>query len=217
MKRSHRYCIHLLIILCLASHLEGQTMYSIDLMSGLVYNLRSPLLIQEQSKDNQVLMVDFKTSSFSGMPYFLLRFNFHFADHALEIQYLHHKITMNNPQDNVQQFEIDHGFNILSFQYRFELDFLNLRFGAGAIIAYPESIVSSRSFSGAGGIVNSGYYIAGPALLVGANKVFPVSKDFYLSAEILMTSAWALVPIATGQALASNFALHMLFGGGYHF
>ena len=36
----------------------AQTHYSIDLMSGYVFNLRSPLLIQEQGKDNQVLMVD---------------------------------------------------------------------------------------------------------------------------------------------------------------
>jgi hypothetical protein len=195
----------------------AQTHYSIDLMSGYVFNLRSPLLIQEQGKDNQVLMVDYKTESLSGLPYFLLRFNFHFADRALEIQFLHHKITVTSPQGPVQQFEINHGFNILSFHYRLRMDFLNLRFGAGAIIAYPESIVSGHSFSGSGGLFDSGYYLAGPAILVGANKAFTLSEKLYLNTEILFTTAWALVPTATGQGFASNFAVHFLLGGGYQF
>lgn len=186
-------------------------------MSGFVFNLRSPLLIQEQGKDNHVLMVDYKTESFSGLPYFLLRLNFHFADRGLEIQFLHHKISMTSAQNQVQQFDINNGFNILSFHYRLGLDFLNLRFGAGVIIAYPESVVSGHSFSGRGGFLDSGYYLAGPALLVGANKEFAISEKFYLNTEILFTTAWALVPIATGQAFASNFALHLLLGGGYRF
>jgi len=209
--------VYLFITLFCVAESFAQTHYTIDLMSGYVSNLRSPLLIQEQGKDNQVLLVDYKTESFSGLPYFLLRFNFHFADRALEVQFLHHKISMASPQGQLQQFEINHGFNIISFHYRLRMDFFNLRFGAGAIIAYPESIVSGHSFSGSGGLLDSGYYLAGPALLVGANKEFAVSEKFYLSTEILVTTAWALVPIATGQAFASNFAVHFLLGGGYQF
>jgi hypothetical protein len=216
MKGSRTYFIYFFTILTVSQSV-AQTATSIDLMSGFAYNLRSPLLIQEQGKDNHVLLVDYKTGSFSGLPYFLLRFNLHFADRALEIQFLHHKIRLNNPQDEVQQFEIDHGFNILSLHYRLGMDIFNLRFGVGAIIAYPESVVSGIHVSGQGGILNTGYYLAGPAFLVGANKIFPISKNIYLNTEVLFTTAWALVPIATGRAYASNFALHLLFGGGYKF
>jgi len=195
----------------------AQSDYSIDLMSGFVLNLRSPLLIQQQGKDNQVPLVDYRTDSFGGFPYFLLRVNVHFGTRALEIQYLHHKISLKSPQGDVEQFDIEHGFNIVSLHYRLGMGLLNLRFGAGAIIAYPQSIVSGHSFSGRGGLFNSGYYLAGPALLVGANKEFPLSKRFYLNTEILITTAWALVPIATGQAYAANFAFHVLFGAGYQF
>jgi hypothetical protein len=211
--------IYLIPLLCLLFHIEqAPAQYqSIELMSGYACNLRSPLLIQQSGQDNHVLRADYKTDSFRDIPYFLLRFNFYFYKRALEIQFLHHKISLTSPQGVVQQFKINNGFNVISLHYRLVLDLVHLRFGIGAIIAYPESIVSGHSFSGSGGLINSGYYLAGPALLVGANKEFPLSQKIYLNTEVQLTAAWALVPIATGQAYASNFALHFLLGGGYKF
>jgi hypothetical protein len=49
--------------------------YSIDLMTGLAVNLRSPLVIQQQKKENQVLIAAYETKSFKDIPYFLLRLN----------------------------------------------------------------------------------------------------------------------------------------------
>jgi hypothetical protein len=92
-----------------------------------------------------------------------------------------------------------------------------IRFGLGAIFAYPSSVVAGQAFSGSGGLFNSGLYLAGPAVLFGLNKEFPLSSNFYLNGEVQLTTGWALVPTAVGHAQAANFALHLLFGGGYKF
>jgi hypothetical protein len=215
--KNRRFIPAFLFLLVLSVKICPAQLHSIDLMSGLVVNLKTPLLIQRQGKDNMTFLAEYDTKSFENIPYFMLRLNFQVGRRIIEIQYMHHKLYLSNPQGSVSHFEMSDGFNLLSANYRLALKFIDWRFGLGAVFAYPESVVDGRSFSGQGGLFNSGLYLAGPVLFFGVSKIIALTSDFYLNTELQFTSAWVLVPVATGQAYASNLAFHFLFGGGYRF
>jgi len=208
--------IALLFLFLLVEICSGQ-FHSIDLMTGLVTNFNSPLLIQQEGRDNLVVTAEYETKSFDDIPYFVLRLNYKLRKIIFELQFMHHKINLTNTSGEIQHFEITDGFNILSINYRLITKYLDFRFGLGAAITYCNSTVRGYDYAATGGIFNSGYYISGPVLLLGLNKEIDLSKHFYLNAETQFTSAWSLVPIAGGYGYVSNFALHLLLGIGYKF
>ena len=206
-----------LLLILLMVELSSAQFHSIDLMTGVAINLKSPLLIQQEGRDNLIITADYETDSFEDIPYFVIRLSYKISNLVLELQFMHHKLNLTNTNSEIQHFEIADGFNILSINYRLMTKYLDFRFGLGAAITYCNSTIRGYEYSANGGIFNSGYYIAGPVMLFGVNKEFDLSSHFYLNAETQFTAGWALVPIAGGFAYASNFAFHLMFGLGYRF
>ena len=190
---------------------------SVDLMGGVVFNAPSPLLITQESRDNILHTARYKTESMEGIPYFLVRLNYNLKSNVLEFQYLHHKIKLNNTTGSIQHFEITDGYNLFSLNYRFRTRHLHVRIGLGAALVYTKSTIRGYEYTSGQGIFNSGYFLAGPVLLIGANREINLSTRFYLNLESQFTASWVLVPVAAGYAHVSNFALHLMLGMGYQF
>jgi len=133
-----------------------------------------------------------------------------------ELEMIHLKLYLENNHPEVQQFHISHGFNMLQVNRTWEFDKFKLRTGTGMVIAHPENIVRGMKLEG-GGILNSGYSIAGPCVQVSAGKDIPLRGNLYISIEAKTLAAITKIRIYGGHALVSHAGLHALLGLGYRF
>ncbi len=89
---------------------------------------------------------------------------------------------------------------------------VELRFGAGLVVAHPESIVRNALWSEDGGVFGSGYHLTGPAFLVGVGRPFAASARLSVVPELFVTTARTRVPIAGGEASLTHAAFHATLG-----
>ncbi len=130
---------------------------------------------------------------------------------------IHLKLKLKNNSPEVQRFEISHGFNLFYVNRSWKFREFIIGAGAGIVIAHPENTVRDKSLREDKGILNTGYYIAGPTLQFRTGKSFSLLKNLILTIEGKLTGAYASVPVADGYARMTNIAIHGLFGLGYKF
>jgi hypothetical protein len=195
--------------------LSAQPIHSIDVIAGAALNFDSNVTFHQTGEEDITLTGQYITKPFDDPYYLGLRFNFNIAHHIWELQFLHHKVYLTNTTEEVQHFEITHGFNTLTLHHRFVYDEFNLRIGAGVVLPHTESTIRGHKHSSTGGILGWGYHITGPILLAGFNRDWMLGSHFYINTEIQFIAGWAKVPIYDGYASATNFAFHFIFGLGY--
>ena len=203
------------VLLCTATS-AGQSSRSIELLFGTAANLRTPLTIRQEGEPEIEFRARYDTRPLTSPFYYAVRFAFEDQRGAWELQLVHHKLYLSNPPEEIQHFEITHGFNVITLNRAFATRGARLRVGAGIVLAHTESTVRGLEGPG-GGILDTGYCLTGPALLVGVGKEFAVATDLYVGAEVQLIAARARVPVAEGTATAPNVALHCLLGAGYRF
>lgn len=123
---------------------------------------------------------------------------------------------LTNPSPEIDSFEISHGWNLLTVQRASHGRILDWRVGAGAVIAHAEGIVRGREVDEGNGLFGHGYYVSGPAAVVGVGRSFSIWRGFFAAAEGQVTFSWARIPIQGGHARTGNVAFHALVGIGFH-
>jgi hypothetical protein len=119
--------------------LSAQPIHSIDVIAGAALNFDSNVTFHQTGEEDITLTGQYITKPFDDPYYLGLRFNFNIAHHIWELQFLHHKVYLTNTTEEVQHFEITHGFNTLTLHHRFVYDEFNLRIGAGVVLPHTES------------------------------------------------------------------------------
>jgi hypothetical protein len=191
---------------------------SFEFMLGDAWNFDTNLSISQKGYLSIDLTAEYETRPFERPLYWAFRFGFNREERgAWELQLIHHKIHLTNTTDEIQHFEITHGFNILTFNRSFEGLPFTLRAGAGLVVAHPESTIRDLSWYDQDGVFGSGYHLTGPALTGGIGKSFRLSSRFFFGLEAQVIAAWAKVPVAEGEAKAPNVAIHGMAGLGYRF
>jgi hypothetical protein len=192
---------------------EGPTA---ELLFGTAVNLETTLEVRQEGEPTIRLDARYDTRPLTSPLYYAVRLGLQDRAGAWELQIIHHKLHLSNPPEEIQHFEITHGFNILTVNRSFRFRGATLRLGAGVVVAHPESTVRDLG-SNIEGILGSGYTLTGPAVLIGTGKAVEIADDFFVGAELQLTAARARVPVADGTADAPNVAVHVLFGAGYRF
>ena len=195
--------------------LLAQPIHSVDIIAGAALNFDSNVTFHQAGEEDITLTGQYITKPFDDPYYLGFRFNFNIAHHIWELQFLHHKVYLTNTTEEVQHFEITHGFNTLTLHHRFVYNEFNLRIGAGVVLPHTESTIRGHKYSSTGGIFGWGYHITGPILLAGINRDWMLGSHFYVNTEVQFIAGWAKVPIYDGYASATNFAFHFIFGLGY--
>ena len=131
---------------------------------------------------------------------------------AWAIRLVHLKIYLSNPPDEVQRFNVSHGYNLLTLERSFLLSGFDLWVGAGIVIAPQESTVR-----GLPSAENSGYVVTGPTAAVALDRRVRLSDHFALVPEVRLTFSRAKIPIALGEASVPNVSVHALFGLEFRF
>lgn len=191
---------------------------SFELFLGAAANLKTKLTIEQCREKDIELTAEYETRPFDDPFYYMLRFNFAREGGGWELQFIHHKIYLTNTTDEVEHFEITHGYNMFTLNRSFPVPLVRLRVGGGIVVAHTESIVRGlRDQGDSGGILGTGYHLTGPAVLAGAGEALALSSRLFVTPEVQVSTAWAKVPVANGRAYAPNVALHGLVGIGYRF
>ncbi len=185
---------------------SAQHTLNFELLTGPVYNFPTKLIIHQEGYETIRHSGRYVSKPFKLPPYYDIRISlWHKDSSAWGLKFTHHKI---------QQFEITHGYNILSLTRIWKRKGFTWNTALGVVLANPESVVRGQHFQG-GGLFDDGYYFAGAVAEAAVGKHFNITRNWYLSAEIRLTAAWARVHVNDGYADVPNVATHLLFGTGY--
>ncbi len=162
---------------------------SVELLLGGALNASTTLAINQDGEDDIEIDADYATKPFEFPVYYALRLAHLRARGAWELQFIHHKIHLENTTEEVERFEITDGFNILTVNRAFPAGPVDLRVGAGVVIAHADSRIRGLSTSG-GGIESSSRTpreLAKPRARSYSNPWRPPRSTVHVVAEFLVT------------------------------
>ena len=202
----------ILLLLILAGEARGS--WTFELFSGAQYNVPMPLVIRQQGFDDLSQMAAYASHPFSSPLYYAWRLGKWDENTAWELELVHQKLFLHNRPDDVQNFEVSHGYNLLTVNRAWQLYGWHLHAGLGMVITHPETTVRGKTHPTNQGIFNGGYYVSGVTTQIAVGKRLPLWYKLFATLEGKLTASFARVPIADGSADVPNIALHGLFGLG---
>jgi hypothetical protein len=188
---------------------DADPVWRIEAQTGSAYSFDTTLKIDQREAEDFRFSADYETKPFEGAPYSAWRISRWNENHGWEIEFLHHKIYLKNTPPGIQTFRISNGYNMLLMNHAWELRNFTLRAGAGAVVAFPISVINDV-------VTDGGYRLAGFGGQGSISRRFYLIDRFFLSIEAKLTVARAGVTLSGGtQATAPNVALHGLAGIGF--
>ncbi len=207
-----RSTLSLLIIGLLCSFLNlnvwAQNFCKIELALGDAYCLPAPMSIQQSGYPNIHIKARFATNSFKLPIYYSVKAGKWKDRYGWELELIHLKIKLKNNPTEVQRFEVSHGFNLLTINRTRDISNFIFHFGGGIAVAHPENTVRNHKLSNNRGILNLGYYIAGPAIQLAVSKGLVQVKRFSVMIQGKLTGSYSQVPIANGHSKVTVIAIH---------
>jgi hypothetical protein len=188
--------------------------WGLELSTGSAYSFRTRLSLRQSGFEEVRLRGRYETRPFEDAPYYSVRLSWWRGGGGWEVELLHHKVYLANPPAEVQSFQVSHGYNLLTLAHAWPRRSWVLRAGGGIVIAHPESRVRGASGPVTGGLLDTGYFLTGPAFEVGVGRRWHLGRWAFLATEGSLTLARARVPIAVGDATVPNAALHARVGLG---
>jgi len=188
-----------------------RTGFAAQIFGGFTWNAPTTLKIEQAGYPPLDFEAEWETQPLEQPFYWALRARWRRPTDGFELQLLHHKMILKNPQQGVEHFEVTHGFNTLTVHYVKTFGRLDARLGAGAVIPHSDSTVRGTYYDA------PGYTIAGPAVIAGVGTEHVFTSRILLAAEVQFMAGWANVGVAGGSADVTSVGLHFLFGTGYIF
>ena len=190
---------------------------------GTQYNVPTPLKIKLNTPETIFIKnAHYNSDAFTGLnsPYYSWRLGFWKEHIAWELELVHEKLILINKPENVQHFEISHGYNLVTINRAVEKYNAIFRFGVGFVLAHPETEIYGQRM-GKKGVETKlplGFSIAGPTMQgsIGTKQI-NIIKGLFAVLETKVTMSYAIIKVANGKAYVPNFAFHGLFGLGYDF
>ncbi|MFZ5623896.1 MAG: hypothetical protein ACOY71_05635, partial [Gemmatimonadota bacterium] len=163
---------------------------SVEAFGGSAWSANTPLWIEQQGQPDIHFVAAYETRPFKETWYYAGRIGF-WDEHRRTgwmAELLHHKIYLRNTRPDVQDFRITFGYNIITGNRAWRRGNQQFSAGAGLVLAHPFSTVRGKSFTGTGrgvrrGVLQDGFFVAGPAVVAGAGRRIPLALGFFVSLE----------------------------------
>jgi hypothetical protein len=164
------------------------------------------------------MIAHYSTRPFADAPYYSYRISHDRANSAAkELELLHHKLYLENPQAPVERLEVTHGYNLAMANiagpgYRWRW-----RVGVGVVLAHPEGRVAGQEISGARTALGGGYHVAGITTQVAVARRYalePGRTQLFATPELKLTASSARISINSIRLSLPNIAFHALGGLG---
>lgn len=188
-----------------------------ELFIGTSVSVPTPLHITQEGEEDLDFTAHYGTRPFLDTPYYAARLGFWSGTRGWLIDFIHHKVYLENPPPEVEGFNISNGFNILALSRGWKRDKLVFTIGAGPVITHPETIVRGRTIERNRGFIWDGYFLSGGSIIGSANRRFPITSHFFLSIDGRLSASYVRVPTAGGHASVPNLAFHGHGGLGVSF
>lgn len=191
---------------------RAQEGWSLELSIGPAYNMPSPLWIRQVGQRRMRLIARFSTRPFSVPLYYGVRLDRRCGPAEWALEFIHHKIYLDNRSYPVQWLSATHGFNIVVLERGVFRGPLVYRMGGGLVLSHPESTIGGRVFDEKGGILGRGYYLSGPVVLGAVTAYLPRAGGAAISVELKGTLAYVWMPVSGGSAVILVGSIHALLG-----
>ena len=191
-------------------HGFADSVLSIEIGTGSAYNFSTTLQIQQTNEPDIRIDADYATRPWEDAPYYEWRVSYRKKQTAWELEFVHHKLYLENDSSEIQQFEVSHGYNLLFVNHMWKFQNFDIRAGGGVVISHTESVIRNLA-------LESGSDLSGIAGQIGVGKRLYLSQKFFLNLEAKLTFSNANVSVANGEASVPNIAIHGLIGIGYDF
>jgi hypothetical protein len=186
-----------------------------EVWGGLPWNLPLPLRIEQSSEAAIRITGRYETRPLERPFYYRVRATVGAgARGEWAIELVHHKLYLLDAPREVQSFSVSHGYKFVLLSRGWDLGPVWVRAGLGPIIAHPESTVRCRVLDEHGGVLGTGYYVAGGAIAAMGERRVTLAGPLYVAVGAMVTAAYARVPIRDGHADVPNVAFHALAGLG---
>jgi hypothetical protein len=179
---------------------------------GTAFSAPSTLTVSQTGYPDVSFTAHWETRPTASRQYYAWRLAKWNSDRGWIVEHVHHKAYLTNPTDIVTDFEVSHGYNLLTVDRGWKRGKYVLMFGGGAVVTWTHSEVRGKRYPH-----DSPYDLSGVTVQGGAGRQFDLSKHVFVTAEGKLTASWASVPIVDGHAKVPNFAFHVLAGAGWSF
>ncbi|VAX23868.1 hypothetical protein MNBD_NITROSPINAE04-194 [hydrothermal vent metagenome] len=222
MKNVYLVIVQILLFTSIASA-ESERVYSMEAFLGSAYSFKTPLEIEQDGEDKISLTADYDTKPFKGAPYYAVRLGTWDEDKGWEVELIHHKLYLANNPPEVNNFEITHGYNLLTLIRGWKKQWGGkeyiVRVGAGLTLVHPEITVRNKQMHGEHTVDSNGlmFNLAGYTAQASVGRRFYFSDRIFGSLEGKFTVSTADIKMEDGEVDAPNVAVHVLFGLGYDY
>lgn len=185
-----------------------------EVFAGTAWSLPLPLRIEQPGETPIRFKARYNTRPWSGSPYYAYRLGYQ----RWSAELVHHKLYLKNPPDEIEHFEVSHGYNLALVSRTLPMGNSPaiFRIGLGMVIGHPEGRIRGKSINPVRSLLGGGYHISGLCLQAAVGPQLGIAEHWFFRPEIKLTGAWAQMPLAGGGvAKVPNIALHTLFGFGY--
>ena len=114
---NYNYVFNLLgsLVLLFNSEVEPQRTIYVEVLTGRIYNVPSKLIIRQEGYETIRRNAMYSSKSFQLPPYYDFRLSLLRNDSsAFGVKFIHHKRYLTNTTNDSIDFEITHGYTILS-------------------------------------------------------------------------------------------------------
>jgi len=204
--------LRFLPLACLALAAPARAEVAFEFFGGTAFNVPTTLTVVQAGYPPIEFTGHYDVRPTADRMYYAARFEVWQGDKGWIIEELHHKLYLANPHGDVQEFEVTHGYNLVTVNRGWRRGRAVLLLGGGAVIGYPHSTIRNQTWP-----MDAGYYLAGVTVQGAAGRRFDLSKHIFLSLEGKLTASRAQVPVLHGHATVPNAAAHVLVGLGGRF
>jgi hypothetical protein len=187
--------------------------WRVEVALGAAHSFDSTVQIEQEGHPTLDIDASWDGRSFESPLYYGLRLAHADDRGAWALRFVHLKVYLTNPPDEVSRFSVSHGYNLLTLERSFDVEGFEIWIGAGLVIAHPESTIRGLTRpEDKGGPFGGGYFLTGPTGAVAASRRVRLTGWLALLPEVRLTLSRARVPVAEGEASVPNAAVHLLLG-----
>jgi hypothetical protein len=180
---------------------------------GDAWNLPTPLTIEQDGEPDIEVDADWSTRPWRPTWYYSARISKWSGNSSWAFEYMHHKLYLDNPSEDVLRFRVTNGVNIVMAERHWRVNGFEVGVGAGPTWAVPISTVRGKDYARGGqGIFSSSYELAGATVMGTVARRVKLLPHVYASFNAKTTASRLNLKVADGEARLTNVALHLQWG-----
>jgi len=187
----------LLMISCIIStSAQGLTA---EVFGGTSWSLPMHLRIEQPGEAPIHFEARYKTRPWHGSPYYAYRLGYQ----RWSAELVHHKLYLQNPPNEIEHFEVSHGYNLamVSRTISFHNSPSIFRIGLGTVIGHPEGSIRGKAINPVHSLLGGGYHISGFCFQAAVGPPVGIAEHWFFRPKFKLTAAWAQMPLV-GNGIA---------------